>query len=162
PDELYTRWVMRSLPLWREFSVRIGREIFRQIGVLWLSHDADPYLKSLRSVLDNAGVELEELKAEEIARRWPQLPFPDVNWGLVEAGSGLLLARAAVQSLVQELVENGVAYAPAAAEIPRGSGKLIELQAGAGDSISAGTFVFCCGPWLSKIFPELLRDRIFP
>ncbi|HZD07918.1 MAG TPA: FAD-dependent oxidoreductase, partial [Candidatus Limnocylindrales bacterium] len=47
PDELYTRWAMRSLPMWREFAARSGREIFRQTGVLWLSNDADAYLKSL-------------------------------------------------------------------------------------------------------------------
>ncbi len=41
PDELYTRWAMRSLPLWREFAARTGREIFRQTGVLWLSNDDD-------------------------------------------------------------------------------------------------------------------------
>src|SRR5205807_107245 len=28
--------------------------------------------------------------------------------------------------------------------------------------ISAGTFIFCCGPWLPKIFPDLLGERIFP
>src|SRR5689334_17487004 len=91
PDELYTRWAMRSLPVWREFAARIGREIFRQTGVLWLSHHADPYLKSLSSVLANASVEREELNAEEIARRWPQLRFADVTWGVLEPASGLLL-----------------------------------------------------------------------
>ena len=28
--------------------------------------------------------------------------------------------------------------------------------------ISAGQFVFACGPWLGKVFPELLGQRIFP
>src|SRR5712671_5574991 len=72
PDELYTRWALRSLPLWRELAARTGREIFRQTGVLWLSNDADTYLRSLCGVLAQAGVDHEELKAEEIARRWPQ------------------------------------------------------------------------------------------
>ena len=98
PDELYTRWAMRSLPLWREFAARTGQEIFRQTGVLWLSNDADAYLKSLCSVLKQAGVEREELKTEEIARRWPQLRFHDVTWGVLEPKSGLLLARDAVQA----------------------------------------------------------------
>jgi glycine/D-amino acid oxidase-like deaminating enzyme len=31
-----------------------------------------------------------------------------------------------------------------------------------GDSMSAGTLIFCCGPWLPKIFPDLLGERIFP
>src|SRR5439155_19444455 len=40
PDELYTRWAMRSLPIWREFAARSGREIFRHTGCLVLDNDA--------------------------------------------------------------------------------------------------------------------------
>jgi monomeric sarcosine oxidase len=161
PDELYTRWAMRSLPIWRDFAARTGREIFRQTGVLWLSNDADAYLKSLCSVLAQAGVEGEELTAEDIARRWPQLRFADVTWAVLEPNSGLLLAREAVQALVKELAESGVEYLPLAAEAAYGHGKLAQIKTGTGESISAGTFVFCCGPWLPKIFPELLSERIF-
>ena len=32
----------------------------------------------------------------------------------------------------------------------------------AGERISAGNFVFACGPWLGKLFPEILGPRIFP
>ncbi|HZI56424.1 MAG TPA: FAD-dependent oxidoreductase [Verrucomicrobiae bacterium] len=162
PDELYTRWAMRSLPLWREFASRTGKEIFHQTGVLWLSNGSDLYLKSLCSVLTQAGVEREELNAEEIARRWPQLHFHDVTLGVLEPASGLLLARSSVQSLVRELIENGVAYVPAMAQAPHGGGKLARIDISTGGSISAGTFIFCCGPWLPKVFPELLRERIFP
>ena len=162
PDELYTRWAMRSLPLWREFAARIGREIFHQTGVLWLGHDADPYLRSVSTVLAQAGVEREELKAEDIARRWPQLRFHDVNWAVLEPASGLLLARSAVQALVKELVESGTTLASGTAETSHGGGKLTEVRTGRGESILAGTFIFCCGPWLPKIFPDLLGDRIFP
>ncbi len=162
PDELYTRWAMRSLPLWREFAARTGREIFRQTGVLWLSNDDDTYLKSLCSVLKQAGVEREELTIEEIARRWPQLRFHDVTWGVLEPQSGLLLAREAVQTLVKELVKTGVEYLPVAVEALSANGKLSQIKTSGGKSTSAGTYIFCCGPWLPKIFPELLSDRIFP
>ena len=161
PDELYTSWAMRSLPLWREFAARTGREIFRQTGVLWLSNHDDAYLKSLCSVLAQAGVEREELNAEDIARRWPQLCFHNVTWGVLEPSSGLLMAREAVQKLVKELAANGVEYLPVAAEAPFGHGKLTQIKAGTGESISAGMFVFCCGPWLPKILPGLLAERIF-
>jgi sarcosine oxidase len=162
PDELYTRWAMRSLPLWRQFAARTGREIFRQTGVLWLSNDDDAYLKSLCSVLRQAGVEREELKSAEIARRWPQLLLPEVTWGVLEPASGLLLAREAVQTLVRELVMDGVEYIAVAATAPfSSSARLKDIQSTSGESISAGTFVFCCGPWLPKIFPELLAERIF-
>jgi monomeric sarcosine oxidase len=161
PDELYTRWSMRSLPVWREFAARIGREIFHQTGVLWLSNDEDAYLKGAIRVLSQAGVEHEELNAEEINRRWPQLRFNGVTCGLLEPASGLLLARSAVQLLVKELIESAVEYLPVAVETPSGNGKVTQIKAG-GDSISAGTFIFCCGPWLPKIFSDLLGERIFP
>lgn len=161
PDELYTRWAMRSLPLWCDFAARTGREIFRETGVLWLSSDADEYLKSLCRVLSNAGVEHEELKAEEIARRWPQLRFHDVTWGVLEPQSGLLMAREAVQTLVEELAGNGVDYIAFAANTPAGNGRVTTIKSTSGESISAGIFIFCCGPWLPKIFPELLAERIF-
>ena len=162
PDELYTRWAMRSLPHWRELAARIGKEIFHQTGVLWLSTPADPYLKSLSSVLAQAGVEREELSAEEIAKRWPQLRFHDVTSGVLEPASGLLLARAAVQALVKELICDGVEYAQVAVETPRGEGRVTKIETGNQGSISAGTFIFCCGSWLPKMFPELLHERIFP
>jgi sarcosine oxidase len=161
PDELYTRWAMRSLPLWRELAARTGREIFRRTGVLWLSNNDDAYLKSLCSVLKQAGVEREELTTEEIARRWPQLQFHDVTWAVLEPQSGLLLAREAVQTLVKELVQSGVEYLPVAAEAPSGDGKLAQIKTVLGESISAGTFIYCCGPWLPRIFSELLAERIF-
>jgi sarcosine oxidase len=162
-DELYTRWAMRSLPMWRDFASRSGREIVRLTGVLWLSNDDDAYLKSLCSVLKQAGVEREQLTTGEIAWRWPQLQFHDVTWGVLEPNSGLLLARDAVQTLVKELIAEGVEYIPFAANAPADNVRMVKvIHSSGGESISAGTFVFCCGPWLPKIFPELLGDRIFP
>jgi len=162
PDELYTRWAMQSLPIWREFATRTGREIFRQTGVLWLSNDADTYLRSLCGVLAQVGVKREELEAGEITRRWPQLRFHDVTWGVLEPDSGLLLARDAVQMLVKKLVADGVDYLSISVNAPSGSGgKLKAVVGNNSESISAETFVFCCGPWLPKIFPESLAERIF-
>ncbi len=162
PDELYTRWAIRSLPLWREFFAGIARDLFHRTGVLWLSHDKDPYTQQLFAVLGRNGIVCEKLAADEIQRRWPQLHFDDVTWGVLEPDSGVLMARNAVQALVRELTQNGVGYSVEAVLPPRGRGKLTEVKTSVGCSISAGTFIFACGPWLPKIFPELLAERIFP
>src|SRR6202140_5625659 len=50
PDELYTRWAMRSLPLWREFAARIGRENFYPTGVLSPGLGQSPFLAIVRAV----------------------------------------------------------------------------------------------------------------
>src|SRR5258708_2888388 len=41
---------------------------------------------------------------------------------------------------------------------PRSAGK----DKTSGESVSAGSFVFACGPWLPKLFPEVVGDRIHP
>jgi len=161
PDELYTRWAMRSLPLWREFAARTGKELFHPTGVLWLSNGTDNYLKSLYDVLGHAGVKREKLGSKEIQERWPQFQFKDVTWGVLEPESGVLMARSSVQALVADLINRGVEYRTAIVLPPDTRGKLAQIKTSAGESIAAGTFIFACGPWLPKIFPELLRERIF-
>lgn len=162
PDELYTRWALRSLPLWLEFEARAGRKFFHRTGVLWLSSDSDPYLKSLYDVLGRAGVRRESLTSVEVRQRWSQLYLPDVTWAVLEPESGLLMARSSVQALVADLVNDGVAYRTAAVAVPRGQGKLDAIQIDSGDSVAAGVFIFACGSWLPKAFPDVLRERIFP
>jgi glycine/D-amino acid oxidase-like deaminating enzyme len=153
---------MRSLPLWREFFASIGRDLFHRTGVLWLSNDQDLYTQQLFNLLGKNQVACEKLAAGEIQRRWPQLHFDDVTWGVLEPESGVLMARNAVQALVSDLIRNGVDYSEAAVLPPRGSGTLAEVTTGSGDSVRAETFIFACGPWLPKIFPDLLKERIFP
>src|SRR5438552_2965304 len=75
PDELYTRWSARSLPVWQELADRSGVQLFRRTGVLWLSNDSDSYISHLLAVLRQCGISAEKLSATEIAKRYPQLSF---------------------------------------------------------------------------------------
>jgi sarcosine oxidase len=43
PDEIYTRWAMRSLDLWTLFCERVGQPLFHATGVLWLASAQDPF-----------------------------------------------------------------------------------------------------------------------
>src|SRR5215470_14263010 len=109
PDELYTRWSARSLPVWKELAQRKSQELFHQTGVLWLSTDSDPYTRQLLDVLKKSGTVCEKLSAAEIGRDYPQLSFSDVTWGVLEPNSGVLMARRAVQAVVDECLAQGVA-----------------------------------------------------
>jgi sarcosine oxidase len=53
----------------------------------------------------------------------------------------------------------GASYGAAGPPIDRG--RLQAVTTRSGDTIGGDTFVFACGPWLPKLFPDLLRDRIF-
>jgi len=72
------------------------------------------------------------------------------------------MARRAVAAVVEDAVRLGVEYRCAQAVDPREAGAVERIATKQGDRISAGTFVFACGAWLGKIFPDVLGARIFP
>jgi len=163
PDELYTRWSARSLPVWQELARQTNQQLFHKTGVLWLSSDYDPYTRQLLDVLIKNGTVHEKLSAHEIRRRYPQLLFADATWAVMEPESGVLMARHAVQAVVKDSVENGMDFILASVLPPKtSSARLDAIHTSAGDSFSAANFIFACGPWLPKLFPDLLADRISP
>ena len=154
---LYSRWALDSLPQWKEVLTKAGRpDLFRQTGVLWLGHDADPHVDVTARTLDRLGVVSESLSPAELASRFPQLDFRSITRGIFEPGSGVLLARRAVNAVADEAARQGVDYRVASVEPPGSSPRVDSVQLGDGRRLSAGTFVFACGPWLLRLFPELL------
>ena len=162
PNELYTRWSMRSLELWKEFFQRAGKPLFHRTGVLWMNHEGDQYSLDTLVMLQKVKVPHQKLSRSELEKAYPQIAFGKVTWGILEPESGALMARRAVQAVVEEIVRNGGEYRLGAAAQPKGQKKLAAVTTSNGEIISAGTYVFACGPWLPKVFPDLLQGRIRP
>jgi sarcosine oxidase len=162
PDELYTRMSVRSLAAWQRLADETREPLFHPTGVLWLARTGDRYTADTLATLARAGVPHEALAAPAIRARYPQFVLDDDVWGIFEPESGALMARRAVQAVVREAVRAGVEYRTAAVAPPDPRGRLTVLRTDDGADIPAGTFVFACGPWLPKVFPDLLGARIFP
>jgi sarcosine oxidase len=167
-DEIYTRWSQRSLVQWKElFAASLNAGLFHKTGVLWLAQAENPQLRATRDVLKRNGAKFEELDRAGIVARYPQINVDGIASGILEPESGVLMARRAVAAVVAEAVRIGVEFKPAAIAEPRGSGELENIASGAAEHVSAEQFaakqfVFACGAWLAKLFPEILADRIFP
>jgi monomeric sarcosine oxidase len=161
-DELYTRWVMRSLAQWKEFFGAEHRILFQKTGVLWLAGEDDLQLRQTIFTLKRCEVPFEEMDRAALERRFPQIAFDDVTLGVFEPESGVLMARRAVAAVVEDAVKRGAEYRLAQIAMPRGSGFLDSISTSAGERIVAGHFVFACGAWLGKLFPDILGERIFP
>jgi len=159
-DEIYTRSALRSLRQWRELFEQVGEPLFHQTGVLWLAHEDDPYPDLCAETLTKIGIPFERLTAAELALRYPQIGQDRVAWALLEPGSGVIIARRAVQMVAREAIRNGVEYLQDAIEPPAGKSNLDYLVTSSGRRVSAANYIFACGPWLPKIFPGLLADRI--
>jgi sarcosine oxidase len=161
-DEIYTRSALHALRLWQNFFVRTGEPLFHRTGVLWLAHADDPYPAQCAETLAKVGIPFERLTTTELERRFPQIGLDGIAWGMLEPGSGALIARRAVQAVAREAIKNGVDYLQDSVETPTGKKSLDFIVTASGRRISAGTYVFACGPWLPKVFPDLLADRIQP
>jgi sarcosine oxidase len=161
-DEIYTRSALRSLQLWQELFAQIGQTLFHQTGVLWLAQEDDPYPLKTAGTLRRMGVPFERLTTVEVGRRYPQIGLDRISWAMLEPESGVLIARRAVQAVTGEAIRNGVEYFQDVVKTPNGSGSLNEITTASGRRISAGKYVFACGAWLPKVFPDLLAGRIRP
>ncbi len=162
-DEIYTQWSRRSLVQWKElFAATAKQELFQKTGVLWLAESGNAQLQATVDALRRNQVEFEQFDRAALGLRYPQINLDGIASGIYEPESGVLMARRAVAATVAESVRLGVEFKLAAIAEPYGSGTFEYVTSGAGEQFSAKEFVFACGAWLAKLFPEFLGDSIFP
>jgi sarcosine oxidase len=162
PDEIYTRWSLNSLTQWKKLFAATGQKLFVPTGVLWLAGEIDEQLRKSKEVLERCGVTHEVLSHAELASHYPQVNFEGIAKGILEPGSGVLLARRAVACVVDDAIRMGVQFEIAEITPPSNSQQFDSITTSEGTRIYANQIVFACGPWLGKVFPELLGKRIFP
>jgi sarcosine oxidase len=158
-DEIYTRWTWRARQLWLDLFEAAGQpDLFQPTGVLQTPLPSDARAATTRQTLEKCGVRFETLKHADLEARFPQFHFETERIGILELDAGALMARRAVRAVVNEAVRNGVDYFRELAGVPEDG----QLKTRSGEVLRAGLFVFACGPWLPKIFPDILQGRIRP
>jgi sarcosine oxidase len=162
-DQVYTRMAWESLAEWKALSSRAELPLFHRAGVLFFFPTAEDYVARTIEVHRKLRLPTQVLDRRAMASRFPQIDFEGVEIGIYEPEFGALMARRAVQTLVAEFVAAGGEYRRVAVATPAlGAGRLDRIVLHGGASIDAPEFVFACGPWLPKLFPDLLGRRIFP
>ncbi|MBI3646808.1 MAG: FAD-dependent oxidoreductase [Acidobacteriales bacterium] len=155
PNQPYTRMAARALELWKDHETQWKQKFFHPIGVLWMVEGDGEFERGSLPLLKDAGIPFEQLAATELVRRWKQINFEKVEWGIWEPQSGYLLARASAQAVVEHFVAEGGEYRQAAI-VPGGleSGDWKGLPLSDGSKLVADRYVFACGPWLGNLFPK--------
>jgi glycine/D-amino acid oxidase-like deaminating enzyme len=162
PDQPYTELAARSLSIWKKYERQWKKLFFHRTGVLWMVSDRDDaYEGGSLPVLRDAKVKFSELSTATMKKRWPQVNFSDVHWGIFEPECGYLDARSSCRAVVDAFVEQGGNYRQAAVLTGGLEGApLRELRLSDGSRLKADCYVFACGPWLGKLFPEALGKLI--
>ena len=162
PDQPYTAMVARSLKLWQKYERRWKRQFLHRRGVLWMASGRDDAFESGSvEMLRAAKIKFQELSTAQMKKRWPQINFEGIRWGIFEPECGYLDARASCQAVVEAFVAAGGKYRQLA--VPTDgleSGPLRSLALSDGSRVKADSYVFACGPWLGKLFPQAVGGRV--
>jgi len=152
----------RALRLWGQNERKWKRQFLYRVGVLWMAAGGDDaWEHGSLAALKEARIPHERLAAREMAKRWPQVNFDGIQWGVFEPDSGFLTARVACQSVVQGFQAEGGVYRQSAVlgeELEAGAKKGVYLSDGS--VLKADHYVFACGPWMGKLFPETISSKI--
>jgi glycine/D-amino acid oxidase-like deaminating enzyme len=159
---IYSRMAVRALERWRAYDAEWQGGLFRQTGALWLFADDAGFGRASVDAMRALDIPLESLAPADAARRFPQIAFDGIRTILWEPEAGYLLARRACEHVAARFVAEGGEYRHAGVREPvaiaRGPLRRIELEDGG--AIEADAFVFACGPWLGRLFPDVIGARV--
>lgn len=162
PGQPYTEMAARALKLWTGYERRWKRQFLHRTGVLWMAASGDDTFErgSIES-LRQAGFKREELSVPQMQTRWPQINFEGIRWGIYEPDCGYLDARASCQAVVDAFIAQDGKYLQLAV-LPDGLERqpLRSLILSNGSRLEADFYVFACGPWLGKLFPNTIGDLV--
>jgi sarcosine oxidase len=162
PHQPYSRMAARALKLWQENERKWKSRFVHRIGVLWMAGaDDDAWEQGSIDELRQAKISCQRLSPARMKKRWPQINFEGIEWGVFEPESGYVMARTACQRVVDGLIAEGGEYRQAAVlcvGLESGPCKAITLSDKS--QLEADHYVFACGPWMPKLFPHAVGNNI--
>lgn len=161
----YTRMALRAAQLWKSCEEEWRETLVHPADriKIWPGDKLD-LAKQEQRLLAPYGIKVDVLNASESRKAWPQISFHDDEVVLHTSGShdiasaSIIFARRSGEVLIREFQKLGGTFKTGAARPPGGSGPFTQVELTTGERLSAGTFVFACGPWLPELFPELLAS----
>jgi glycine/D-amino acid oxidase-like deaminating enzyme len=162
-DRVYVDLVKRAYPQWEQLAATTGESLYVETGTLWLLRGDDAYVRSSAPILAELGFPLEQLTIEHAAGRWPQVSFEGIRSVWLEHRAGALSARRACMAVQETFVKGGGTVRLAQARPGTiANGAMAGVRLDDGSRIEADVYVFACGPWLARLFPEVLGDAVQP
>ncbi len=161
-NELYFDLNVRALELWKENQKVFDRQLFYNTGVLWFCYTKKtPLVEDSIPFAIKHGMMYEYLSPAQLQKKYPLVNTADLHHAYFDPYGGYLKARESCQAVVENFIKQGGKYQQASVLPPLDTAtNLNTISLSNGSTISADIFVFACGAWLGKIFPNLLQDVI--
>jgi glycine/D-amino acid oxidase-like deaminating enzyme len=132
-----------------------------ETGRLQLAPEWTPALRATQATLGGLGVKVEALTQDDIRKRYPQINPEGMGVGLLEPGAAVLRAKQAILAVAAAFTRKGGTLTIARATPGRSATRrLLDVETAGGERLAAQQFVFACGPWLPRLFPSVIGNRI--
>lgn len=162
-NKIYTKMALRALQLWKENESRWQRQLYTRTGALWMVAGTGDFETASIPVLDELKLKYTKLTSAEAAKRYPQINFDGIKWALWEDEAGYLLARQSCELVLQNFLKEGGEYIQTQVQPgPIENGRMTSIKFSNGNEMNGGSYVFACGPWLGKVFPDVIGNKIRP
>src|SRR5262249_28215384 len=164
--ELWMRWASDAIKRWKKWDEEWGKELklrlFFTTGDLIFRADWEPFAYTTKQLWDKVGIKHDVLTIPEVKFRWPVIDTKEMGFALYEPDAGVVRARRACQAVAEVFQKLGGKVVIARAKLPeKRDAALTELQlVGSLPPLKADAYVFACGPWMGKVFPELLKNKM--
>jgi glycine/D-amino acid oxidase-like deaminating enzyme len=155
PDTEYTAMAWRARTLWRQLEDESGEELLVESGISWFAHRADGWEAESERTLVEHGIPVERLDVASAARLYPSFRGDDLAFVLLEPDGGVLRAERSVRTLAAQAVAHGARIVRGRAT-PEGSAVVLDEST----RLEGDVVVWACGPWLPKLFPDLVSLRV--
>ncbi len=153
PD--YVPLAQAGFRYWERLQQQVGRRLLVRCGVVQIGPPQGEVLRGVRRSAEEHGLEIEDLDAGEVQRRWPGFRVPRGMGAVFEPQAGFLYVETCVRACL---------------EVAAGQGALLRfhepvqqwrVQAGqvevrtSHETFRAGSLLLCGGAWMRRLVPEL-------
>lgn len=154
----YVDLAERSADQWHAWERQTGRHVLHRTGHLSIVRDTapgSPMDESRRWLHGRGAVEVQELAAPALRRRFPQFTVADDEAGIYDPWGGYLDSAAAVRMLVDLAVDAGVTLRERTAVSAVGERAGAATVRAAGADQAFDRVVVAAGAWIGRLLPAL-------
>jgi glycine/D-amino acid oxidase-like deaminating enzyme len=163
--EQWMRWASRAIERWKAWDQEWGKDLkmrlFFTTGDFIFRADWENFTRTTRDLFQKNNIRHEVVPVDVVRKEFPVFDLRDVKVCLYEAEAGVVRARRSCQCVAEVFQKLGgeLVIARAYPSLAR-AGRMDDLILNTHDTLRAAHYVFACGPWLGKVFPGVMGQRL--
>ncbi len=157
--QIYFDLTCRAVELWKENEPRMGQKVLFQNGLILFNYKQNtPELDVAWPMYKKAGLPIEKISLADAAKRWPQVRTEGLDHIMYDPNAGYLEARKGCIAVADLFIKEGGSFLQQKVQKESiANGKVNSITLADGKVLEAESFVFACGPWLTRLFPALTK-----